>query len=379
MPFLCASMQSFSIQISNLPLFLKKLFTGGLVSALSLLLALSSPSVIANNKVTLQVGVTYDFDHTLRHILGEFIEKNPNQYNKPVFTVGTSSEIAEQLNNGKNFDIIFLNDRTKAIELERAGKLLSGSRKTFAYGRLAYWHDAPYSIAPYNIANHIIATNSSLFVAEPKETLFGARIREYLDDEIIYDQAWMQGRVTFEDKVTTCWAEPEGHDHDASHHDDEEECTVYPRPAFVPASFVIHGDEDHDVNEHVDHYTYPPESEVTAVPDDLFKPIVEQLAIPRNAPHYQEAEILSNYVLSNDIQKYIGDHGYYLADHYENMSSEPVKGCASVAAAAIFSLLGGTVLGIAIGNFVGIYWSKNHGGYAFGRFPREPKLISSGA
>jgi molybdate transport system substrate-binding protein len=89
-----------------------------------------------NHVQPLRIAVAANFSPVLEHLLTKFTEKTGIQTQ---VISGASGAIFLQIKYGAPFDVFLSADSSRPIQLEQSGHALSGSRATYASGRLAFY------------------------------------------------------------------------------------------------------------------------------------------------------------------------------------------------------------------------------------------------
>lgn len=112
------------------------------------------------------------------------------------FTLGSSGMLARQIENGAPYDV-FLSADEKLVEgLAASGRLVPGSVKVYAYGRLALW-SRDGSIK--RIEDLRSARVRHLAIANPAHAPYGIAARELLQNRGLWQE--LQGRIVYGENV----------------------------------------------------------------------------------------------------------------------------------------------------------------------------------
>ncbi len=116
----------------------RRLAAWGLRAALLLLLALAAPQAWLAQGAggTLNVAVAANFLAPMER-LGQAFEQQTGV--ELVASSGSTGTLFAQIQNGAPFDLFFAADVERPLRLEQAGRIVPGSRFTYAIGRLALW------------------------------------------------------------------------------------------------------------------------------------------------------------------------------------------------------------------------------------------------
>ncbi|WP_257291101.1 substrate-binding domain-containing protein [Endozoicomonas sp. ONNA1] len=296
-----------------------------------------SPAVLSD---TLKVAVASNFYPTAVELKKVF-EKRHSDIDL-MLVMGSSDDLFGRIVNGENFDVFLSADETHPATLEQLGRIKKDSRKTFAFGRLAFLHkmgnqtdDHGHGHGKETISvkelSEFMAKHSGqdVYIPDPQDSPYGKRAKALLDSTGLYYSLNETGRIKIEDSAHDVW--------DNSKNKTE----VF---ALLPASLVFHGDDDHSADTHDVKHGYPEVDEVSLLKDTDFHRLKQQMVILRNAANNKAAETFTAFMLLPSIQSYIGDHGYYPASYSDECN--PVD--ASSAVSYVSAIPSGGVLYVVV-------------------------------
>lgn len=133
----------------------------------SLLVCIASSPVFAGD---VQVAVAANFAAPMKLIAAAF-EKTTGH--KAVLSVGATGKFYAQITNGAPFDIFLAADEETPVRLEKEGAAVSGSRFTYATGKLVLWSAQPGAV---DAQGEVLKTGNfkKLAIAAPKLAPYGA-------------------------------------------------------------------------------------------------------------------------------------------------------------------------------------------------------------
>ncbi|MDQ3271425.1 MAG: molybdate ABC transporter substrate-binding protein [Pseudomonadota bacterium] len=143
------------------------------LSSLSLWFScLCAPALAAD----VQVAVAANFTAPMKIIAADF-EKTTGH--RPVLSFGATGKFYAQITNGAPFDVFLAADDATPKKLEQEGAAVSGSRFTYATGKLALWSARPGLV---DAQGEVLKNGgfSKLAIAAPKLAPYGAAAVETL-------------------------------------------------------------------------------------------------------------------------------------------------------------------------------------------------------
>lgn len=130
----------------------------------------------------LTIAVASNFQSTARQLATEFTE----QFGVPVrISAGSTGKLYGQIVNGAPFDVFLAADTARPALLEESGRVLPGSRVTYAIGTLLLWSRDP-SISDCRRALQELGDHK-LAIANPDTAPYGRAAREFLRAEGLWD------------------------------------------------------------------------------------------------------------------------------------------------------------------------------------------------
>lgn len=130
-----------------------------------------------------RVAVASNFSHAIREIANQF-EKD-GEHTVRLSAASTGKQYA-QIINGAPFDIFFAADSRRPKMLEDSGTAITGSRFTFALGKLALWSASEIHV---DERGEILGNGGyrHLAIANPKLAPYGRAAREVLENLGLWD------------------------------------------------------------------------------------------------------------------------------------------------------------------------------------------------
>lgn len=153
-------------------------------AALCLLLAFSSFTYAAD----VRVAVAANFTDTTRDLISAFAKTTGLE---AVASYGSTGKLYAQIDNGAPFDVFLAADTRRPELLEESGQGVTGTRFTYARGKLALWSPAP---GTFEDPKAWLESGSfaRLAIANPKTAPYGLAAQEVLTElnlwEILQDR-----------------------------------------------------------------------------------------------------------------------------------------------------------------------------------------------
>ena len=99
---------------------------------------------------------------------------------------GSTGKLYAQINNGAPYDAFFAADATRPERLEKAGLAITGSRFTYAIGKLVLWSPNKVDIAA---GTNILQSNNFRYIAiaNPKLAPYGQAAKQVLQSRGLWD------------------------------------------------------------------------------------------------------------------------------------------------------------------------------------------------
>ncbi|MFI2813154.1 MULTISPECIES: molybdate ABC transporter substrate-binding protein [Microbulbifer] len=243
----------------------------GLIRALAVLGALLALALPAGaDDCRLKVAVAASFRPALETLLPEFEAATRCRV---VLTSGSSGALYQQALHGAPFDLFLSADRQRPGLLERQGRIVPGSRRTYARGLLALWLPDTGGGSEALLRRW----RDTLVLADPEVAPFGVAARQVLQSLGL----WEAGGARL------------ARAHNAGHAFMLLE-SGHARLGFVAASQM----------------TAAGRNNVWLIPQDLYEPIEQQLVVLRHARSPSMAEALADFLASDDTRQRLVALGY---------------------------------------------------------------------
>ena len=225
----------------------------------------------------IRIAVASNFSRPMQELAAKFEKEGGH---KVTLAFGSSGKHYAQIRNGAPFDAFFAADRERPELLEREGLAISGSRCTYAVGRLVLWSpkadfvDAEGKVLEQGGFNHIA-------IANPKLAPYGAAAGEVLRQRGLWD--------SLQDKLVR--GENIGQAYQFVHSGNAE-------LGFVAYSQVIQPGGD-------------AAGSIWEIPQSLYAPIEQQAVLLKDSAAARE---FATFLKSDAARKIITEYGYGLPD-----------------------------------------------------------------
>ena len=239
-------------------------------------LALNCVSVHAEN---VQVAVASNFIAPLKTIKARF-EKDTDH--RMVIISGSTGKLYAQIRHGAPFDLLLAADSLRPRLLEDEGFAVSGSRFTYAIGRLALWSADPGQINKAGAEIFLHRPFNHLAMANPKTAPYGRAALQALKKLGVWDQ--VRDKIVQGENIGQAF---------------QFVATGNAELGFVALS-----------------QTRDPKNKLKGsrwdVPSDLYDPIDQDLVLLQRAKGNPAARAMMSFIRGPVAQKIIADYGYYL-------------------------------------------------------------------
>src|SRR5579863_469732 len=159
-------------------------------------LAIACFAAAQSNKPQLTIAAAANLSDVARELGAQF-ESAAGIH--PIFSFGSTAQLTQQVENGAPFDVILAADVAHVEELERKGKLASGSRAAYADGVLALW--LPKAGTAVNSIKDLASPAVRVIaVAKPELAPYGAASIEALRKAGLLDK--VTARIVYADNIS---------------------------------------------------------------------------------------------------------------------------------------------------------------------------------
>ncbi len=248
---------------------------------LSIALTYSSKTLSETKYSTepLRIAVSSNFTPALKKLLVEFHQQT--DINTQVIS-GATGAMFIQIQHGAPFDIFIAADSIRPAQLEQQDLILANSRQTYAQGQLALLSmDSKTKIR--DLKSYLQESPQRFAIANPETAPYGKAAKETLEHLGLWQQ--YQARLIMGININQTFAQI--------------------RSKAVNSGLVANSQLV------LNNLTG------IIVPAEYHQPIAQQLVIIKSSINIEKAKILSEYLLSPNIQKKIVSYGYASVDPSE--------------------------------------------------------------
>ncbi len=138
---------------------------------------------------TIRIAVASNFNEPIKAIAAKYQQQTGHRV---ILVVGSTGKHFAQIINGAPFEIFFAADRRRPQLLEERGVAISGSRFTYAYGRLILWSSRTNYV---DAEGEVLITGEfkRLAIANPKLAPYGKAAQQVLQNKGLWKD--MQSRL----------------------------------------------------------------------------------------------------------------------------------------------------------------------------------------
>ncbi|WP_034474507.1 molybdate ABC transporter substrate-binding protein [Aestuariibacter salexigens] len=240
-------------------------------TALLWLACLVTPYVSCAGEM-LRVAVASNFYPTLQSLSNTFSQKTGIGVSLSSASSGT---LYAQIVNGAPFDLFLSADALRPRRLQEQQLILAGSRKTYALGKLVLW--IPGQTEP--TIQRLQDVSGRIAIANPRVAPYGSAAKQVIEHADLWTQ--LQGKLAMGNNITQTYQFVRSGNAAAG---------------FVALSQVVKSAE-----------------QMLIVPQAWYQPIEQQLVILKRTKQQQLAQQLSDYLLSEPVQRTLATLGYWQA------------------------------------------------------------------
>ncbi len=239
---------------------------------MTFIITLNAPQSVADE---IRVAVASNFAETIKVIAQRF-EAESGHTVKLVF--GSTGKHYAQIMNGAPFNLFFAADARRVKLLEKEGVTVSGSRVTYAIGRLVLWSPLDGYVDP---EGEIIEDGGFryLAIANPKLAPYGKAAQKVLQGRGLWSE--LRGRMVRGENIGQTFQ--------------------FVKSGNVELGFVAYSQ--------VKRPDYPVEGALWEVPQRLYPPIIQQAVLLKRGDS-SAARAFFSFVQGSEAREIIGEFGY---------------------------------------------------------------------
>ncbi|MDG1752632.1 MAG: molybdate ABC transporter substrate-binding protein [Thalassotalea sp.] len=237
---------------------------------------------------TLNIAVSSNFSHILKKLLPQF-EKNTSI--KTQVFIGSTGNLFQQIYHGAPYDIFIAADKLRPQRLIEANIALENTLKTYAFGTVSFWSahwktskKSPENLPTFESLIQLIKDKKvKLAIANPNIAPYGLAAKQVIESNKLWHIIEKNQLITGSNINQTF---------------------QQVRSGAVPLGIVA--DSQLKVNDLTG----------VTIPKEYYQPIEQQLVLISASKNTQQAQLLSQYLLSDDSQNIIKTLGYESASKY---------------------------------------------------------------
>jgi molybdate transport system substrate-binding protein len=209
--------------------------------------------------VTLTVSAAADLGPAFREIGSQFEGQTGIKTN---FNFGSTGQLAQQIEQGAPVDLFAAADVTRIDTLEAKGRIIPGTKKVYALGRITLWTRADSPLQMERVEDLLRPEVQRIAIANPDHAPYGVAAREALQSAGVWEK--IQERLVLAENAQQTLQYAQTGNVDA---------------AIVPLSLSDQG-----------------EARWVLIPAALHRPIVQALAVINGTTHEREARLLADFI-----------------------------------------------------------------------------------
>ncbi len=225
--------------------------------------------------ITLTVSAAADLSHALPEI-GTLWEQETG--NKVVFNLGSTGQLAQQIERGAPVDVFAAANRSFVEQLDDAGLVFSDTTALYGIGRLTLWQREDSPVVVKELKDLLKAEVQRVAIANPDHAPYGVAAREVLQSAGLWEA--LQPKLVLAENVkqTQQYAETGNVD-----------------VALVALSISL-----------------GQSGQWTVIPASLHQPLEQMLAVPKAAPHPEAARNFAAFINGAQGRLIMQKYGFIL-------------------------------------------------------------------
>ncbi|QZZ20590.1 molybdate ABC transporter substrate-binding protein [Leptothermofonsia sichuanensis E412] len=225
--------------------------------------------------ITLTVSAAADLNYVFPEI-GKRWEQETG--NKVTFNLGSTGQLAQQIERGAPVDLFAAANRKFVEELDRHGLVFSETKELYGVGRLTLWQreDSPLEIR--DIKDLTSPEVKRVAIANPDHAPYGVAAREALQSAGIWDE--LQPKLILGENIKQTQQYAETGNVDVA-------IAALSISVGKPGKWVL-------------------------VPENLHKPLEQMLVVPKNAPHPEAAKQFAAFINGERGRPLMRKYGFVL-------------------------------------------------------------------
>ena len=198
----------------------------------------------------------------------------------PVFSLGSTAQLAQQIEHGAPFDVFAAADSKHVEELDQKGLVLKGSRAVYARGVLALWIPTPDKVHVSRIEDLVSNDVRVIAVAKPELAPYGQAAVEALQHTGIWGR--VKSKVVYAANISVAKQYGTSNNADA---------------VFTAYSLVL-----------------KETGKIVQVDESLHQPIDQALCIVADSKHLDAARKFADFLLAGKGKDILASYGYVIPE-----------------------------------------------------------------
>lgn len=198
---------------------------------------------------------------------------------KVVFTFGSTGLLAHQIENGAPFDLFAAAAESFIVTLEKRGLIVAGTRRLYALGEIVLW--LPRSISPPTSLQDLKDRRfRRIALANPEHAPYGMAARDALQSARLWEA--LQSRLVFGENI--------------------QQALRFAQSGNVEAALVARS------------LVQPGEGNVVSVPDSLYRPLRQTLAVLKASRQPEAARRFADFLIGQEGRARLAHFGFRLPE-----------------------------------------------------------------
>lgn len=271
-----------TLQIWSNPMKRRNWFLGLMVIGLLAALGFAAPpsplvslADLVPVPITLTVSAAADLSYALPEI-GTLWEQETG--NKVVFNLGSTGQLAQQIERGAPVDVFAAANRSFVEQLDEAGLVFSDTQALYGIGRITLWQREDSPVVVKELKDLLKAEVQRVAIANPDHAPYGVAAREVLQSAGLWEA--LQPKLVLAENV--------------------QQTQQYAETGNVDVALVALS------------ISLGQSGQWTVIPASLHQPLEQMLAVPKAAPHPEAARHFAAFINGAQGRPIMQKYGFML-------------------------------------------------------------------